>query len=117
MGASNVEVLVVGAGPTGLMMACQLARRGVRIAIVDRHGGAAEQTRALAVHARTLEIYRWLGVADEALALGRKGDAINMWTLGRRMARLPFGDIGKGQSEFPYVLMLGQDDNERILGP
>ena len=113
---SDVDVLVVGAGPTGLMMACQLARRGVRVAIVDRHKGAAEQTRALAVHARTLEIYRWLGVADEALELGRKGDAINMWTLGRRMARLPFGDIGKGQSEFPYVLMLGQDDNERILG-
>ena len=112
----DVDVLVVGAGPTGLMMACQLARRGVRIAIVDRHGGPAEQTRAIAVHARTLEIYRWLGVADEAIALGRKGDAINLWSLGRKMARLPFGDIGKGQSAFPYVLMLGQDDNERILG-
>ncbi|HEY8243268.1 MAG TPA: FAD-dependent oxidoreductase [Casimicrobiaceae bacterium] len=116
MEAADVDVLVVGAGPTGLMLACQLARRGIRIAIIDRHGGAAEQTRALAVHARTLEIYRWLGVADEALALGRKGDAVNIWTLGRRMARLPFGDIGTGQSEFPYVLMLGQDDNERILG-
>ena len=114
--APDVDVLVVGAGPTGLMMACQLARRGVRVAIVDRHGGPAEQTRAIAVHARTLEIYRWLGVADEAIALGRKGDAVNLWTLGRRMARLPFGDIGKGRSAFPYVLMLGQDDNERILG-
>ena len=113
---SDVDVLVVGAGPTGLMLACQLARRGVRIAIIDRHGGPAEQTRAIAVHARTLEIYRWLGVADEAVALGRKGEAVNLWALGRRMARLPFGDIGTGQSAFPYVLMLGQDDNERILG-
>ena len=116
MAATDVDVLVVGAGPTGLMLACQLARRGIRIAIVDRHRGPAEQTRALAVHARTLEIYRWLGVADEALALGRKGDAINLWSRGRKAARLPFGDIGKGQSAFPYVLMLGQDDNERILG-
>ena len=116
MAAPDVDVLVVGAGPTGLMLACQLARRGVRIAIVDRHRGPAEQTRAIAVHARTLEIYDWLGVADEAIALGRKGDAVNLWSLGRRMARLPFGDIGKGQSRFPYVLMLGQDDNERLLG-
>ena len=116
MPAPDVDVLIVGAGPTGLMLASQLARRGVRIAIVDRHRGPAEQTRAIAVHARTLEIYDWLGVADEAVALGRKGDAVNLWSRGRRMARLPFGDIGTGQSKYPYVLMLGQDDNERILG-
>jgi len=113
---TDVEVLVVGAGPTGLMLACQLARRGIRVDIVDRHAGPAEQTRAIAVHARTLEIYAWLGVADEAIALGRKGDAVNLWSNARLSARLPFGDIGKGLSAYPYVLMLGQDDNERMLG-
>jgi 2-polyprenyl-6-methoxyphenol hydroxylase-like FAD-dependent oxidoreductase len=113
---ADVDVLVVGAGPTGLMLACQLARRGIRVDIVDRHAGPAEQTRAIAVHARTLEIYAWLGVAGEAIALGRKGEAMNLWANGRRTARLPFGDIGKGLSPFPYVLMLGQDDNERMLG-
>ncbi|MEO8485382.1 MAG: FAD-dependent oxidoreductase [Betaproteobacteria bacterium] len=113
---AGIDVLVVGAGPTGLMLANQLARRGVRVAIIDRHGGPAQQTRAIAVHARTLEIFAWLGVAEPAIALGRKGDGVNLWMRGKRVARLPFGDIGRGQSRFPYVLMLGQDDNEHIVG-
>ena len=58
----DTDVLVVGAGPTGLMLANQLARRGVRALIVDRHAGPALQTRALGVQARTLEIYAHLGL-------------------------------------------------------
>src|SRR5262252_4140731 len=112
----DAEVLIVGAGPTGLMLANQLARRGVRALIVDRHSGPAQQTRAMAVHARTLEIYAQLGVAEHALELGRRGNAANMWSGGRRRARIPIGDIGKSLSPYPFVLMLGQDDNERILG-
>ena len=53
----DTDVLVVGAGPTGLMLANQLARRGVRPLIIDRHSGPAQQTRAIGVQARTLEIY------------------------------------------------------------
>ncbi len=53
----DTDVLIVGAGPTGLMLANQLARRGVRASIIDRHSGPAMQTRALGVQARTLEIY------------------------------------------------------------
>lgn len=112
----DTQVLVVGAGPTGLMLANQLARRGVTPLIIDRHSGPAQQTRAMAVHARTLEIYDKLGVAGEALALGAKGVAANMWTNGRWSARIPIGDIGQELSPYPFVLMLGQDDNERILG-
>jgi 2-polyprenyl-6-methoxyphenol hydroxylase-like FAD-dependent oxidoreductase len=70
----------------------------------------------MAVHARTLEIYDRLGVAERALELGRRGDAANMWANGRRTARIPLGEIGQGLSPFPFVLMLGQDDNERIPG-
>jgi len=110
------EVLVVGAGPTGLMLASQLVRRGIRTVIIDRHSGPAMQSRAMAVHARTLEIYDQLGVADEALELGRPGYGANFWVEGRKTARVPFSDVGQGQSPFPFVLMLGQDDNERILG-
>jgi len=113
---SSTEVLVVGAGPTGLMLACQLVRRGIRTVIIDRHSGPAMQSRAMAVHARTLEIYDQLGIAGEALDLGRPGYGANFWVEGRQTARVPFSDVGKGQSPFPYVLMLGQDDNERILG-
>ena len=116
MTAFDTEVLVVGAGPTGLMLANQLGRRGVRVMLVDRHSGPAQQTRAMAVHARTLEIYSKLGVAQRALELGRQGTGANMWAGGRRRARIPLGDIGRRMSPFPFVLMLGQDDNERILG-
>lgn len=112
----DIDVLIIGAGPTGLMLANQLARRGVQVMIVDKHSGPTQQTRAMAVHARTLEIYAKLGIAEQALALGRRGNGANMWTAGKRMARIPLGDIGKTVSPFPFVLMLGQDDNERILG-
>jgi 2-polyprenyl-6-methoxyphenol hydroxylase-like FAD-dependent oxidoreductase len=112
----QTDVLIVGAGPTGLMLANQLARRGVRFTIIDRHSGPAQQTRAMAVHARTLEIYSKLGIIEQALALGARGNGANLWANGRWTARIPIGDIGKGQSPYPFVLMLGQDDNERILG-
>ncbi len=112
----DADVLVVGAGPTGLMLANQLGRRGVRALIVDRHSGPAQQSRAMAVHARTLEIYSKLGIAERALELGRRGNGANMWVEGKWSARIPLGDIGKSISPFPFVLMLGQDDNEHIMG-
>jgi len=112
----DTPVLVVGAGPTGLMLALQLVSRGVRPIIIDRHAGPARETRALGVQARTLEIYAQSGVIDRALELGARATGANMWAEGRKMARLPLGDIGKGLSPYPYLLILGQDDNERILG-
>ena len=112
----DTAVLIVGAGPTGLMLANQLARRGVRAMIIDRHSGPAQQTRAMAVQARTLEIYARMGLVERAIALGARAEAANMWTNGRWGARLPLGDIGKSMSPFPFVLMLGQDDNEKIMG-
>lgn len=112
----DTDVLIVGAGPTGLMLANQLARRGVRLQIIDRHSGPAQQSRAMAVQARTMEIYSKLGIADQALALGKTGSGANLWANGRWTARIPLGDIGWDQSPFPYVLILGQDDNERIMG-
>jgi 2-polyprenyl-6-methoxyphenol hydroxylase-like FAD-dependent oxidoreductase len=112
----DTDVLIVGAGPTGLMLACQLARRGVRCAIIDRHAGPARETRALGVQARTMEIYAKLGIVDRALDLGKRGTGANLWAEGRWMARVPLGDAGRDVSPYPYVLILGQDDNERIMG-
>ncbi|MEP7227822.1 MAG: FAD-dependent monooxygenase [Gemmatimonadales bacterium] len=112
----DTDVLVVGAGPTGLMLANQLARRGVRALIVDRHSGPSLQTRALGVQARTLEIYSHLGIVDRALELGKRTVGANIWAQGRRAARIPLGDIGLGLSPYPFLLILGQDDNERLLG-
>jgi 2-polyprenyl-6-methoxyphenol hydroxylase-like FAD-dependent oxidoreductase len=113
---TDTDVLVVGGGPTGLMLANQLVRRGIRATVVDRHSGPAQQTRAMAVHARSLEIYSKLGIAGRALELGKRGNGANMWAGGKLRARIPIGDMGKSLSPFPFVLMLGQDDNERIMG-
>lgn len=112
----HTDILIVGAGPTGLMLANQLGRRGIRAMIIDRHSGPAQQTRAMAVQARTLEIYARLGIIDQALALGFQAGGANLWANGRWTARIPLGDIGRELSPYPFVLMLGQDDNERIMG-
>src|SRR5262245_63434141 len=99
--AMNVDVLIVGAGPTGLMLAIQLARRGVRAMIIDRHSGPAQQTRAMAVHARTLEIYAKMGLAEEALARGARGEGAEFWANGRWTARIAIGVIGHEDSTLP----------------
>jgi 2-polyprenyl-6-methoxyphenol hydroxylase-like FAD-dependent oxidoreductase len=112
----DTDVLIVGAGPTGLMLASQLVRRGVRVEIVDRHSGPAQQSRALGVQARTLEIYAQLGIVDRALELGKKGTGATMWAQGRRMAHVPLGEVGSTVTPYPYILVLGQDDNELIMG-
>jgi len=114
--AIDTDVLIVGAGPTGLMLANQLARRGIRSMIIDRHPGPARETRALGVQARTMEIYAHLGIIDAALSLGRKALAANFWAQGKHAARIPLGDIGREESPYPFLLILGQDDNERLLG-
>src|SRR4249920_109369 len=112
----DTDVLVVGAGPTGLMLANQLVRRGVRVLIIDRHAGPSLQTRALGVQARTLEIYAQLGIVESALSLGKRATGANLWVQGRRATRIPLGDIGRDLSPYPFLLILGQDDNERLLG-
>ena len=113
---THTDVLIVGAGPTGLMLANQLARRGVRSLIIDKNPGPSIHTKALGVQARTLEIYSHLGIAERALELGTKATGANLWVEARRVARIPLGDIGRDLSPFPFLLILGQDDNERLLG-
>ena len=110
------DVLVVGAGPTGLMLANQLGRRGVHTLVVDRHAGPSLETRAIGVQARTLEIYSKLGIIDRALELGKRGTGANIWADGRKMARVPLGEAGRAVTPYPFILILGQDDNERIMG-
>src|SRR5439155_27058090 len=110
----DTDVLIVGAGPTGLMLANQLGRRGIRALIVDRHSGPSLQTRALGVQARTLEIYAKLGIIDRALELGKRGTGANIWAEGRKMARVRLGEAGQDVTTYPVSLMLGPDDNGRI---
>lgn len=109
------EVLIVGAGPTGLVLALWLAHLGVRLRIVDKVAEPGTTSRAIGVQARTLEFYRQIGLADEVIARGLKFGAANLWVKSRRVARVPFGDFGVGVSPYPYVLMFPQDEHERLL--
>src|ERR1700751_3405916 len=67
---SATEVLVVGAGPVGLTMACELARHGVRCRIVDRAPAPSSTSKALGIFPRTLEVFPMMGIVDDAVGAG-----------------------------------------------
>ncbi|MEO5702037.1 MAG: FAD-dependent monooxygenase [Casimicrobiaceae bacterium] len=112
---SRWDVLVAGAGPTGLVLALWLTRLGVRVRIVDKTDGVATTSRALVVHARTLEFYQQLGIAEDAVARGRKFAGVQLWSHGAVRGQVVLGDIGADLSPFPYMLILPQDVHERLL--
>ena len=112
---SNTEVLIVGAGPTGLVLGLWLTLLGVRVRIVDKTRQPGTTSRALAVQARTLELYRQIGIADAVVAAGRPMGAVNLWAAGKHVAHAVLGDIGAGISPFPYALIFPQDEHERLL--
>ncbi len=113
--AEKADVLIAGAGPTGLVLALWLTRLGVKVRIVDKAERAGETSRALAVHARTLEFYEQVGIAQDVIDRARKLDAARLWVRGRQRARVVFGDMGVGLSPFPYALVYPQDEHERLL--
>lgn len=109
------EVIISGAGPTGLMLAVWLARKGVDVLIVDKGEGLTQESRALAVQARSMETYDMLGLAEYALERGEIGSEITVWKDRQPRATLAFPEMGKGVSPFPYLFVLSQDENERLL--
>jgi 2-polyprenyl-6-methoxyphenol hydroxylase-like FAD-dependent oxidoreductase len=113
--ATGCDVLVVGAGPTGLVLALWLTRLGVRVRIIDRTAASGTTSRALAVQARTLELYRQLDLADAVVARGHKVPAINLWTGGERQARLAFEHVGERLTRFAFLEIFPQDEHERLL--
>ena len=112
---ANTDVLIVGAGPTGLVLAIWLTRLGVRVRIVDKAAAPGTSSRALAVHARTLELYRQIGLADAVVSGGRRMTSTNLWAAGKQVAHAVIGDMGVGISPFPYALIFPQDEHERLL--
>jgi 2-polyprenyl-6-methoxyphenol hydroxylase-like FAD-dependent oxidoreductase len=109
------QVLIVGAGPTGLNLALWLTRLGIRIRIIDKVPEPGTTSRALVVHARTLEFYRQLGLADEVVEKGNKFKAVNLWVKSQHVGRIELGALGQGLSPFPYMLIFAQDEHERLL--
>jgi 2-polyprenyl-6-methoxyphenol hydroxylase-like FAD-dependent oxidoreductase len=112
---SEAKVLIVGAGPTGLVLALGLARLGVPLRLVERRAGPGEASRAMAVQARTLEFYGQLGFADEVVRRGLRMDRLHLREGSREVATFEFGDLGPGLSPFPFVLSLPQDEHETLL--
>lgn len=109
------EVLIVGAGPTGLNLALFLAKSGIKPRIIDQNSGPGLQSRAMGVHARTLEFYRQLGFADEVVNGGIEIRAINMWAKGVHAAEINIDHFGGSLSPYPYVLSYPQDEHEKLL--
>lgn len=109
------QVLVVGAGPTGLVTALSLARRGIPVRIVDKKDGPAQESRAMGLHARSLEYYRQFGFADAIVERGVVADAIAFRAGNRTVTRFSLADMGAGLSPYPILLAFPQDQHERFL--
>ncbi|HKS27183.1 MAG TPA: FAD-dependent monooxygenase [Pyrinomonadaceae bacterium] len=115
MNTIETDVAIIGAGPTGLSLACQLLRYGVDFRIVEKNEGVTPYSKALGVHARTLEIYEQLGLAREAVERGEIAKKFRLLEGGEVRAELPFEDIGQNLSPYPFLLILEQSKNEQLL--
>jgi 2-polyprenyl-6-methoxyphenol hydroxylase-like FAD-dependent oxidoreductase len=112
---NRTDVLIVGAGPTGLVLALWLTKLGVKVRILDKTAGPGTTSRALAVQARTLELYRQLDLTDAVLEHGHRNPAVNLWVRGKRAAHLLFETIGVGLTPYPFLHVFPQDEHEALL--
>jgi 2-polyprenyl-6-methoxyphenol hydroxylase-like FAD-dependent oxidoreductase len=110
----TADILVAGAGPAGLALALQAHDHGAVVRVVDRRPGAVRPSRALILHARTLEVLRPLGVTPALLARADMAPAADL-RLGSRMVRVSFGDLALPDTAFPHLTLVRQMDVERVL--
>jgi 2-polyprenyl-6-methoxyphenol hydroxylase-like FAD-dependent oxidoreductase len=113
---SDLDVLIVGAGPTGLVLAEQLRAFGIRFRIVDRALDQARESRALAVQARTLEILQSLGLAQALVARGNPSARLTIHLEGGAGAEVDLGRFAATDTRFPYILFVSQAETEAVLG-
>lgn len=105
--------LIVGAGPVGLTMACELARHGVRCRIIDQAPERSQTSKALAIFPRTLEVFEAMGLADRVVAVGHRLEGLSLHHRSERIAQIDFTTVA---SPFPFALSLPQSETERLLG-
>lgn len=110
--AVDTNVLIVGAGPVGLFLANECARRGLRWRVVEARAAQSEHSKALAIFPRTLEIFDMAGVVDPFLELANRVTSIRLTTRERTLACMPFAP---DNSAYPFVAMVPQDTTERLL--
>jgi 2-polyprenyl-6-methoxyphenol hydroxylase-like FAD-dependent oxidoreductase len=113
--SSEVDALVVGAGPTGLALATQLQTFGARFRIIDRLRDRTRESRALGVQARTLELLQTLGLGERLVARGNTSTRLKLHLEGRPVAAVRLGDIGAVDTRFPFILFVSQVETEDVL--
>ena len=109
------DVIIVGAGPTGLMAAVQLARYHINFLIIDGKSGPTEQSRAIVMTARSMEVYQQLGISDTAIEQGKFIEDFSIYVKGKEKATAHIGEFGKGKTDFSYMLAFEQSKNEKLL--
>ena len=112
MNDTDCQVLVVGAGPTGLVLAADLLARGIRTRIIDKGDGVVLQARAIGIHARTLEVLDMMGLAERFVERGQVVRQLRWYSKGKHLVSLEFARCG---SRFGFLLDLPQDETERLL--
>lgn len=115
MASTRTEVVIVGAGPTGLSLACQLTRYGVDFVLCDRQEGITPYSKAIGVQARTLEIYEQIGLAENLIAQGTRSQKVCLIEGGKPRAIIELSDLGQGMSPYPFLLIVEQSKHERLL--
>ncbi len=109
---AKLTALVAGAGPVGLTMAVELARRGVSCRIVEKAGARTELSKALVVWPRTMELLRFAGADDAFLASGRKITSARLYAGRRKLANIGFESV---KTPYPFALFVPQSETERLL--
>ncbi len=105
----------MGAGPTGLTLASQLARFNVRFRIIDKAHDRAHESRALAVQARSLEVLQCLGLGEMLASRGRTTTRLMLHVDRHEPVTIDLGNIGRADTRFPYILFVSQSDTEAVL--
>lgn len=111
----KTDVLIVGAGPTGLAIACQLIRYGVDFVIIDQKEGTTPFSKAIGVQARTLEIYQQIDLAEALINEGQVTRHVRLLEGGEARAEVPLTKLGEGMSPYPYLLIVEQRKHEHLL--
>ena len=111
----QTQVLIVGAGPTGLSLACQLIRYGIDFLIIDKKETTTPYSKAIGIHARTLEIYEQSGLAEKAVEQGTIVGKTRLMEDGEIRAEIELSKFGEGMSAYPFLLILEQGKHETML--
>lgn len=111
----KTDVVIIGAGPTGLALACQLIRYGIDFVVLDSKETTTPYSKAIGVQARTLELYEQIGLSENLIAQGAIAAKARMVVGGEVRGEIEFADIGKGLSQYPYVLIVEQGKHEKLL--